>query len=581
MSIKLRITLLALLIPIIFPAYGEEDYRERSSPDIPDMVDRYLKGEDTYSLDDIAECIIYGSDLDMMLDAGISLFKGARRNNDNIGTLYGSTLQGVCYLYKNEADSCLYYLNNSLAVFQKIKRAGERQADERCSKIMIVTYDFLGLSYINLTIDYYKASEYFLQALEWIKRGRKYELYASVLSNLSIVSYYREDPLGLQYAQMCYEYAQKHPLFTFIANYSMALMLFVTKNYPKALEHARMAVSELEEHHGNSNDMMMAYTIYGKILTEMNMKEEARAAFEKGAALPPGEYSDAAGLYLNYGKYYLRIGETEKALDIMLKGLNSSHQHNNLVHLNELYKNIAAIYEMKGDPSNALEYYKLHTAISDSTYIQSKEFALAEMNVKHRISQYENELRKREIEQIESEKRQQFLIYLILVICILFMMVWYSLKKKNKYYERIVRQLRENQELNRQLTKNTQEEKGEEIFGKVTEMMKREKLYRDGEMTIEKLAALLNTNRSYLSRSINDHTGMNFNKFLNSYRVDEAMERLSEKSEDILLKSLALDLGFNSLTSFNRVFTDKTGISPSAFRKKVRELEEKGDLYKW
>ena len=57
----------------------------------------------------------------------------------------------------------------------------------------------------------------------------------------------------------------------------------------------------------------------------------------------------------------------------------------------------------------------------------------------------------------------------------------------------------------------------------------------------------------------------NFNQFLNEFRIVEASERLlSERKLPIL--SIALDIGFKSLSSFNKAFKDTHGRTPSEFR---------------
>jgi len=92
---------------------------------------------------------------------------------------------------------------------------------------------------------------------------------------------------------------------------------------------------------------------------------------------------------------------------------------------------------------------------------------------------------------------------------------------------------------------------------------------------LDKLSAVLKTNRSYLSKTINEHSGRNFNKFINKYRISEAIERLSKSDEDCLLKAMATDLGFNSPSTFYKAFYEETGVSPSVYRKKIIELSRK------
>ena len=57
-------------------------------------------------------------------------------------------------------------------------------------------------------------------------------------------------------------------------------------------------------------------------------------------------------------------------------------------------------------------------------------------------------------------------------------------------------------------------------------------IYRQNDLTIERLAELLGTNRTYLSQAINRGAGKTFSGYLNGYRIDEAMRRLSDVDDD-------------------------------------------------
>jgi AraC-like DNA-binding protein len=98
--------------------------------------------------------------------------------------------------------------------------------------------------------------------------------------------------------------------------------------------------------------------------------------------------------------------------------------------------------------------------------------------------------------------------------------------------------------------------------------MASENLFLDEEITLLKLAQRLEIPASHLSQVINEHLGRNYFEFINRYRVEEAKRRLAraESSQDKLI-TVALDCGFNSVATFNRVFKELTGRTPSAYRK--------------
>ncbi len=103
-------------------------------------------------------------------------------------------------------------------------------------------------------------------------------------------------------------------------------------------------------------------------------------------------------------------------------------------------------------------------------------------------------------------------------------------------------------------------------------------IYRRNDLTIERLAELLNTNRTYLSQAINRGAGKAFSGYLNGYRIDEAVRRLSDVEDDIPLKALALSLGYNHLQTFYSAFQSQIGMPPSKYRKKLLELHDEHQL---
>lgn len=100
----------------------------------------------------------------------------------------------------------------------------------------------------------------------------------------------------------------------------------------------------------------------------------------------------------------------------------------------------------------------------------------------------------------------------------------------------------------------------------LNELIMREKLYCDEDLTLKRLADLLEIQPQELSVYLNHHLKMNFNSFLNKYRVDEAILLMTEDKERPLL-SIAFAVGFNSKSVFYDAFSKQTGMSPARYRK--------------
>ena len=108
------------------------------------------------------------------------------------------------------------------------------------------------------------------------------------------------------------------------------------------------------------------------------------------------------------------------------------------------------------------------------------------------------------------------------------------------------------------------------IFGKVQEAIISEKGYKNPEITLRTLSERLNLSTQVLSMVINKKSKSNFNSFINSYRVEESMKLFQTKQYDNhTIASIALEVGFNSITSFNTAFKKYTGKTPLVFRNEL------------
>ncbi len=95
------------------------------------------------------------------------------------------------------------------------------------------------------------------------------------------------------------------------------------------------------------------------------------------------------------------------------------------------------------------------------------------------------------------------------------------------------------------------------------------RVYRSEGLTIGSLAKRLGAPEYRLRRVINRHLGFrNFNDFLNQHRVRDACAALADPAQyRVPILNLALDLGYLSLSPFNRAFKAQTGLTPSEYRR--------------
>ena len=102
---------------------------------------------------------------------------------------------------------------------------------------------------------------------------------------------------------------------------------------------------------------------------------------------------------------------------------------------------------------------------------------------------------------------------------------------------------------------------GEDAFNRALDHLNRS--YMD-DMTLDTLAAYAGFSRYTLSRMFRQHTGLTFTQYLSKRRVDMAMELLSGTKMPVT--QVALQCGFNSIATFNRVFREVKGCTPTQYR---------------
>ncbi|MEM6523388.1 MAG: helix-turn-helix transcriptional regulator [Bacteroidota bacterium] len=104
------------------------------------------------------------------------------------------------------------------------------------------------------------------------------------------------------------------------------------------------------------------------------------------------------------------------------------------------------------------------------------------------------------------------------------------------------------------------------VYSQALEDQMNERIYRDPELTLNKLAQQLNLQPRQLSDLIRKKHHCNYSDFLNTYRVEAAKKLLTnDKYKHWSILAIGLEVGFNSKSTFNRVFKKLAGVSPSEY----------------
>ena len=118
-------------------------------------------------------------------------------------------------------------------------------------------------------------------------------------------------------------------------------------------------------------------------------------------------------------------------------------------------------------------------------------------------------------------------------------------------------------------TKNTNLSVDDQILiTGIEHLLNVEKVYQEPSYGRQDIARELSTSESTVSRVVSSHYQKSIPQLLNDHRLKEAKQLLIQTNENINL--IVQETGFNSISSFNRVFKQSEGLSPTQYRNQFK-----------
>ena len=163
------------------------------------------------------------------------------------------------------------------------------------------------------------------------------------------------------------------------------------------------------------------------------------------------------------------------------------------------------------------------------------------------------------------------MILLVVVIIAVLLVYFYgkirSLQKRMKEERLILGTVVQRQNGAKEMQSSLPEEKVGDIMDELLAYMDRDKPYLNAKLSINEVASQLGCTEMELSQLLNSHMKVNFANFINVYRVKEIKLRLNQENlSKYTLKALSEQCGFNSKTTFYRVFKNVSGMTPMEYR---------------
>lgn len=451
---------------------------------------------------------------------------------------------------------------------------------------MGAAYNGLGQLAVCARKDYLRALDCFTRSVRVLEGSPFPSLYYVAMSNLALTYWHRNDPAGLPYARRVLEYGreQRDTMHIFYGTYACAAMYYLMGDYDRALGNIRKTVGLVDRFY----DKTGVYTLSAIILHACGQPQAAAAHFRIAASeLERAEATSAVDYYLGYGRFLVDAGRCGEAVGVLRDGIDAADRSGNTVSRYLLYRNLSLAYRRMGAYREALDCFEVYHMESDSIFCVERERSLSEMQVRYETQKKESQLRQKQYEVLRERRKVQIAGLLAAAIAAVLLVVWALYRRKNALYLRIVSQYQEAIRREKALAareggtcaqqaqyarSSLTDEKSRTLFGELERLMRCERVYRQQELTKERLAELAGCNRTYLSQVVNEQTGMNMVSYINSFRIQEAVEMLSDVESRTPLKAVAFEAGFSSLSTFYKLFKQSVGMTPLKFREKAVEL---------
>jgi AraC-like DNA-binding protein len=115
-----------------------------------------------------------------------------------------------------------------------------------------------------------------------------------------------------------------------------------------------------------------------------------------------------------------------------------------------------------------------------------------------------------------------------------------------------------------------QDDQKDTYLNKILSYMKTHKPYVNSELTLKDLSSGLGLPSHIISQIINEKLNLNFNDFINQYRINDIKEKLADPNKKhYTILALAYETGFNSKTAFYDSFKKFVGMSPSEYKNQI------------
>lgn len=510
----------------------------------------------------VVDSLVSAGQYEKAVSLARSIYDSARMSGNRREAVASGARLGRLYYMTFSPDSMYYYFD---AVTQD---AEELQMYPEC----IIIHNITGVYNLINAIEYENALHHFYEAIDCAEKSGSTDAYYMLLINVSIIHYIRQDPAGLATAGEICDYGRRtgDSYFMYTGSLMYAYMYHSLGNDQEALRYIREAERWPEYSVGSDS----YEPLYASILASLGRDDEAERVFLH--CLETHRNVDSTiqvEALAGYGKFLAGKGRYGEAVAYYTRGLEITEKYQLYFYGYGIYQELAEVYTAMGEYDLAMEYLTMYYSLKDKVFNVERERSFNSLIRRYESQKNANELQRRDMQLLKQRQLTELVIAAFVVALVVVLAVVLRNRSQNRMYRQLVTKyndyMQREKELMARLETADKEQGGEndrirQLFDRLSEMMRQEKMYALKNLTVEDVASRLGTNRSYLSKAVNTYAGVSFNSWLNSMRIKESIELLSKT--EIPIKQVADEVGYSNLTTFYNNFIKETGVPPSKFR---------------
>lgn len=323
-----------------------------------------------------------------------------------------------------------------------------------------------------------------------------------------------------------------------------------------------------------SNPKTQLYIELNKALssTSLGKLDRSKEAFQNALSIihETEDYFAEIRTYGNLADIYLLEDSVAKAESYLLKGRKIAVREGFKLDLIRFDLTLSELYKAQGEFEKAFLYLQSHDSIRNSVHIEraAQDVVRLEKLNQEAVNRIEQKALHKTIE-LKQQKNWILWggIFLLSLLSFVLLQQFLSIRKKNKVLLKKNLEDDDSQlQMNEAAVSLSEEAKG--LINSFENLLIHKRAFCRSDLTQDKVAKKLGTNRTYLSKAINNHYNMSYSRWINELRISESKKMLVDaKFDHFSIEGVATTVGFSSLSSFNSNFKSITGLTPSYFRK--------------